>query len=167
LQSITLPNNLETIGDNAFKECDALTSITIPASVKTIGENIFYGSDKLKEVYYNSDASPASPIAQATNISLVVFGGTVVPHKVLQYCSSVSEVRLADSITTIESYAFDGCGNLSKITVGSNLKIVEHSAFLNCSSLTTVELPSELNWQSIQMAYDNEMFHWIMKNTYS
>ena len=43
LTSITFPNSLETIGDQAFQMCTGLTSIIIPNSVKTIGAYAFSG----------------------------------------------------------------------------------------------------------------------------
>ena len=41
MTSITIPNSVTTIGDEAFMFCSGLTSITIPNSVKTIGESAF------------------------------------------------------------------------------------------------------------------------------
>lgn len=41
LQSITLPQTIETIGENAFYNCVALQSINIPDSVKTIQRSAF------------------------------------------------------------------------------------------------------------------------------
>ncbi len=44
LQSITLPDSIESIGSNAFAECTSLPKLTIPATVTSIGENAFTGS---------------------------------------------------------------------------------------------------------------------------
>src|SRR5690242_2749344 len=37
LTSVTIPNSVTNIGDNAFSECTGLTSVTIPNSVTSIG----------------------------------------------------------------------------------------------------------------------------------
>lgn len=47
LTSVTLANNLDYIGKNAFGGCSKLTSINIPASVTKIEENAFFGCSKL------------------------------------------------------------------------------------------------------------------------
>ncbi|WP_242403069.1 leucine-rich repeat protein, partial [Prevotella scopos] len=41
LTSVTIPNSVTTIGDNAFIGCSSLTSVTIPNSVTRIGSEAF------------------------------------------------------------------------------------------------------------------------------
>ena len=50
LQSIKLPNNVTSIGANAFWNCSALTSVTIPNRVVSIGNYAFYGCIDLASV---------------------------------------------------------------------------------------------------------------------
>ncbi|MEG1685445.1 MAG: leucine-rich repeat domain-containing protein, partial [Bacteroides sp.] len=50
LTSITIPNSVTTIGNNAFDTCSGLTSITIPNSVTTIGQSAFANCTKLQEI---------------------------------------------------------------------------------------------------------------------
>lgn len=42
IETITLPENVTSIGETAFLECKSLTSITIPEGVATIGINTFW-----------------------------------------------------------------------------------------------------------------------------
>ncbi|EKT3957560.1 leucine-rich repeat domain-containing protein, partial [Flavobacterium psychrophilum] len=50
LTSVTIPNSVTTIGDEAFADCSGLTSVTIPNSVTAIGENAFAGCSSLRTV---------------------------------------------------------------------------------------------------------------------
>ena len=43
LTSVTIPNSVTTIGNNAFTQCSGLTSVTIPISVTSIGMHAFQG----------------------------------------------------------------------------------------------------------------------------
>ena len=42
LTSVTIPNSVTSIGEQAFYYCTSLTSVTIPDSVTSIGEQAFY-----------------------------------------------------------------------------------------------------------------------------
>ena len=50
LKTVTLPNDLQTIGAIAFAECENLETINIPNKVKIIGEQAFYNDRALKNV---------------------------------------------------------------------------------------------------------------------
>ena len=50
LTSVTIPNSVTTIGEEAFYNCSSLTSISIPSSVNYIGEEAFFGCTSLKKV---------------------------------------------------------------------------------------------------------------------
>ncbi len=38
LTSVTIPNSVTSIGDEAFYDCTSLTNVTIPNSVTSIGD---------------------------------------------------------------------------------------------------------------------------------
>lgn len=56
LESIDLPNNINSIDALAFYGCNSLNSIMIPHSVQFIGNNAFNGCSNLYSVYYKGDA---------------------------------------------------------------------------------------------------------------
>ena len=50
LTSISLGNNVVSIGDDAFYECKELTSLETPNSLKTIGNRAFYGCISIQSI---------------------------------------------------------------------------------------------------------------------
>ena len=50
LKSVTIGNNVTSIGENAFKSCYGLTRVTIGNSVTSIGSSAFYGCFGLTSV---------------------------------------------------------------------------------------------------------------------
>ena len=82
LESITLPDALETIETFAFYECKALKSVTIPKKVRTIGDYAFRECTGLKDVtvFWNTPLTLPSGvfagITPPTGVTLHVPGGT-------------------------------------------------------------------------------------------
>ena len=56
---ITFDDELTTIGDYAFRDCDSLTSVTIGDSVTTIGGYAFYNCSSLTSVYCKATTPPS------------------------------------------------------------------------------------------------------------
>ncbi|MCC8098347.1 MAG: leucine-rich repeat protein, partial [Eubacterium sp.] len=52
--------------------------------------------------------------------------------------------HLADSLNTIEAYAFYGCTSLTNIEIPDSTTVIKGSAFYNCVGLTSITLPEGL-----------------------
>ena len=59
LASITMGNNVTSIGEYAFMYCDSLTSVTIPDSVTYIGAYVFTYCSNLKTIYCEAEREPS------------------------------------------------------------------------------------------------------------
>ena len=59
LTSVTIPNSVTSIGEAAFYACTSLTSVTIPSSVTSIGWSAFYGCTSLTSVTVNATVPPS------------------------------------------------------------------------------------------------------------
>ncbi len=119
MTSVTIGNNVTTIGDYAFEGCSDLTSVTIPTSVTSIGSWSFGNCSGLTSVTIPNSL---------TSISFRAFRG----------CTGLTSVTIPNSVTTIDSYAFEGCSGLTSVTIGSGVKILGNSTFANCTELKNV-----------------------------
>ena len=122
LESITLPENLTSIGSEAFYSCDDLTSIDIPDGVTSIGESAFYDCMNLASINL-----PES----LTKIGIQTF----------KDCLNLTSIDIPDGVTSIEDYAFHNCRNLASINLPASLTKIGKSTFEDCSSLTSVDIP--------------------------
>ncbi len=98
LTSITIPNSVTSIGDEAFLGCSSLTSITIPNSVTYIGDSAFSGCSSLTSITISNNVTSIGDYA-------------------FYYCSSLASVTIPNSVTSIGSSAFSGCSSLESITL--------------------------------------------------
>lgn len=116
LKSVALPSNLTLIDKEAFSTCKAITSIEIPASVSVIGESAFISCEKLKTVKYFTSADISRGMF-ANCKGLTSFMMASKPKKIGDYafynCSSLSEMSMADSVTSISASAFTGATKVS------------------------------------------------------
>ena len=131
LKSITIPNSVTTIGDDAFENCDSLTSITIPDSVTTIGESAFRSCDSLISITIPNSV---------TTIGELAFGN----------CDSLTSITIPDSVTTIEGFVFSDCDSLTRITIPDSVTTIGDYAFYDCVSLTSIIIPNSV----ISIGYD-------------
>ena len=59
-------------------------------------------------------------------------------------CSSLTEINLPASLTSIGESAFYDCSSLTEIHLPANLTSIGEHAFFSCSSLTEIHLPASL-----------------------
>ena len=97
LKSAVLPKGLKELKKGLFSGCSALEAISIPDSVKTLGEGVFSGCAALKEVKIPGEV-------------------TVIPKNAFSGCTALESVSIPASVTAIKEAAFDGCTALKNVT---------------------------------------------------
>ena len=92
--SVTIPDNVTSIGEWAFFYCEKLTGITIPDSVMNIGWDAFSHCTSLTEITIPNSM---------TSIGMQAFYG----------CTNLTKITIPESVTSIESFAFEDCNNVT------------------------------------------------------
>ena len=153
LETITLPESVETIGVNAFKDCASLTSVNIPEKVISIGKSAFSGCASLASITIPENV---------TSIGASAFSG----------CTSLSSITIPKKVTSIGDNAFSGCSGeltinskiietdfsnadssprkwlngskISKVIIGDGVKQIGNMAFNYCTSLTDITISNSV-----------------------
>ena len=94
-------NNLKVVGRQAFYEWSALESVTLPDSVETIGEKAFFKVGALTEIYLPASLKEIGKQAfyQCTALATIEFGGTTSDWKNITPGSLWKTLVPATSIT--------------------------------------------------------------------
>lgn len=95
--SVTIPDSVTSIPDDAFAFCSQLTNISIPNSVTFIGFSAFNSCTSLKSITLPSSLSTIQSTA-------------------FYNCGNLETIRIPVSVTFIGNYAFAGCPSSMTVT---------------------------------------------------
>lgn len=148
LTSLTLPDQLEAIGDGAFKDMTKLTSITIPETVTTIGASAFENCTGISNINIPNRASNigSNAFKSCAKIKTIELPDQIrfIENGTFQDCRNLTSIRLPAQLMRINQVAFSGCSALTAITLPESLTFIGPGAFTVCSSLTTIKLPNAI-----------------------
>ena len=155
--SITFSDNsqLETVGDEAFSECDSLTELVLPEGVKHLGASVFqtYRNEGVLKVTIPGTVEDFdSSVLTGYNGTLDSITFTEGPanfikqegilygyNKLLMVGDkTVTSVNVPDGITELGEGAFSGCNSLQSVTLPDSLTTIGDSAFKNRTSLQSI-----------------------------
>ena len=156
LTSVTIPNSVTSIGDYAFSDCSSLTSITIPNSVTSIGWNAFWGCSGLTSVTIGNSVTSIGGLAfyGCSGLTSVTIPNSVtsIERYAFEGCSGLTSVSIPNSVTSIGGKAFYACSGLTSVTIGNSVTSIGGLAFSGCSGLTTLNF-NAINCQDFDYAY--------------
>lgn len=159
LKSITIPSNINKIGNSAFDECIRLTSITIPNSVTSIGNSAFYNCRGLTSItipdkIINIDSATFLGCNQLTSIA-IPNSVTDIGNWAFAYCENLTSITIPSNVTNIGENAFRGCIGLTSITIPDSVISIGYEVFENCENLKTITYKgTKANWNKIQKEED-------------
>lgn len=151
-EEITICENVQIIGANAFNNCSALKRVNLPDSLTAISQSAFYNCSSLESIVLP---------ANITRIEDNTFNGcgltSVTLPENLEYigayafygCNRLEEIIIPDSVVKIDSVAFMYCSSLKKIVFGKNLTEICQYAFLGCDNLSYAEFKDAQGWQML------------------
>ena len=188
---VTEANINTSINAFAFFGYDKLTSVTIGDQVTSIGYGAFYRCNNLTDVYYTGDINDwvsirfniyndwgtsndnynSNPLSNGAN--LYVNGDELVTEanidtatsiRALAFygCTSITSVTIGDQVTSIGERAFYNCTSLTSVTIGEGVTSIGEDAFSYCTSLTDVYYTGDINdWVSITFSdnLSNPLFY--------
>ena len=154
LTKVTLPEGLETIGDDAFASAPGLSEINLPSTLKSIGERAFMncnidnftipagveyiGANAFNETYMA--VRKANEVRARGGDPFIVIGGELV-----KYAGDDTVVTVPDGVRGIATDAFSPYGgDVTSITLPDSVEYIAEEGFSDLSALATVNFGSGL-----------------------
>ena len=108
--------------------------------------------EELKEVFvdewgvkYSKDGRKLLKAPEELSGAYSVKEGTrIICDWAFFFCSSLSEIVIPSSVTSIGDSAFYGCSSLSEIVIPSSVTSIGKGAFVRCDSLSEIVIPSSV-----------------------
>ena len=164
---VTEANINTSINAFAFFGYDKLTSVTLGDQVTSIGYGAFYNCNNLTDVYYTGDINDwvsirfniyndwgsyndnynSNPLSNGANLyvngnELVteanIDTATSISALAFYRCTSITSVIIGEQVTSIGERAFYNCNKLTSVTIGDSVTSIGDSAFSSCYSLAYI-----------------------------
>ncbi|MCD8090748.1 MAG: leucine-rich repeat domain-containing protein [Clostridiales bacterium] len=132
LKTIDLPDSVTAVESYAFKNCASLAEMTLGDNVLTIGKGAFSGCSGL-----NTLSVPFVGETSTTNTYLgYIFGGDSYSNNASYVPSSLENIKVTGALYTLASNALYGCTMVKNAEI--NNMVVSNNAFRYCTSLEGV-----------------------------
>ena len=136
LNTMTLGENVTSIGDYAFDGCSELQSINIPNSVERVGSYAFHNCSKMQSITIGSNVKTIGSYAYSN-------------------CSALQSIMIPKAVTSIGHYAFNGCTALKNVVMEDSGDDTILSLGSNGSSPLFSSCPLDNVYIGRKLSYDN------------
>lgn len=138
-----------SFGDSCFYNCRQISSVSIPPTVKTVGSSCFEYCLSLYNITL-PEGLINIPKKCFSNTSIkeirIPSSTTSLGQESFSYCWHLNKIEIPNSVTEIDDACFISCQNLTEITLPTSLKEISLMCFCDCQSLKTISIPSNVNW---------------------
>ncbi len=134
----------ETVGKNAFSECNSLVKVSGTDEFKKADDFAFYNckNAEFEETPSKLTSAGDNAFAYCNKIDFGKLYITEVDNYSFAYCHKLTEVEISGKVKVIPEGAFRGC-HIEKVTFNEGTQVIDDTAFMS-TIITEVHLPSSI-----------------------
>ena len=148
VKHIVLPDSIQIIQDEAFKNCASLEVVYVPESVIDIGVSAYVGCGKVAEVNYNAlqctnCTYSDKPFDQVGPFVLTIGSDVLKIPAYLFYDGKISSLIFdaGSQCEAIGAHAFENC-DIESLMIPSSVVTIGDSAFAKNTHISSLEIPN-------------------------
>ena len=151
VETITLPESLNLIKDEAFAGCAHLYLIN-GLEGKTVGENVFVDTAKDSgqiASYWVVNGTELEKYTGSASELVIPTGITAISNNAFENNNTLTKIILNADVISIGERAFANCENLQEVVLNEKISTINKEAFLNCANLVSFEFDKSPALKSI------------------
>lgn len=162
IKTISLNDEVTSVGDYAFRNCTNLTSISMGNSLTTIGNSAFLNCSSLNTINFSNQITTIDDFAfsECTSLEDITFPSCLIQigSGAFTSCTSLTSITIPENVTYVGSYAFNACSSLKSIqwdavTCESAKKSEEAPFFNNRTQITSFTFGSNVTYIPSYLCY--------------
>ena len=178
MESVTIGNSVESIGQAALSHCPNLTSIVVDVNNANYdsredcnalirkSDNTLLSGCRNTVIHNSVESIGDYAFSGCTDMPSVSIPNSVVSigERAFGTCLGLTSVTIGNRVKSIGDYAFHDCYNLSSVTIGNSVESIGDCAFLYCESLRDVychaeQVPSAENYTFLDSNIESATLH--------
>lgn len=147
LQSVTLPNTILSIGENAFYGDRNLTDVVLPEQLLEIGRGAF-SYTSIKDIRFPLSLTSIGESAFSyTKLCSIALPDNIedIPSCCFYACDSLKSIQWPKRLRSIGYRAFEGCEALTNFTIPPSVVEISPSIIWGCSNISKLTIGKGLN----------------------
>lgn len=145
LEEITIPQNINYIGDDMFSACDKLTTVNIENKNTDIGSRAFSGCVSIKDFEFSKGSIGKEAFWDCTGFENIdISNTTALEDRAFMNCTNLKNVTASSNLKKIGVEAFEGCGKMPQFIIPDGVTNIESNAFADCVSLREIAIPASV-----------------------